>query len=214
MTFFSTSYGSALSPMTVISRSARSFSVICWPTSVGRFSASRSGPMMSPSVAWISATVAIGSPCTNSSSRVSITTTVWRGGCSAIDCGISIALVFCSTSTLVEYTSRNDTMTLRISIIGIRLSSASARWRIWGCNIRRARFDMLMRGLRSWIAGRSRGRRALGHHRGVADRDVRKQFVLHHVEPRVDLEHADPIHHLHHDVVRRVVLEQDGGIGL
>src|SRR3984957_18948209 len=156
----------------------------------------------------------MGSPCTNSSSLVSITTTVWRGCCSAIDCGISIALVFCSTSTLVENTSRNDTMTLRMSIIGIRLSSASARWRIWCCSICRARLDMLMRGLRSWIGGRSRGGCARGHHRGVADRDIRKQLVLHHVESGVDLKHPDAIHHLHHGVVRRVGLEQDGGIGL
>ena len=39
-------------------------------------------------------------------------------------------LVFCTTSTSVEYTSRNDTITLRMSIIGIKFSSASALLRI------------------------------------------------------------------------------------
>src|SRR6202167_5895938 len=154
------------------------------------------------------------SPCTNSSSLVSITTTVWRGCCSAIDCGISIALVFCSSSTLVEYTNRKDTMTLRMSIIGIRLSSASARCRIWCCSIRWARWDMLMRGLRSWFGGRVRARAGRGHHGSVADRDIGKQLVLHHVESGIDFKHPNPVHGLHDGVVRRVRFEQDGGIGL
>ena len=49
-------------------------------------------------------------------------TTVSRGFCSATDSGISMPLVFCNTSTSVEYTSRNDTITLRMSIIGMRFS--------------------------------------------------------------------------------------------
>ena len=92
----------------------------------------------------MSATVAMNSPCTNRSLFVTITTTDCFGAVWAIDCGISIPLEFWMTSTSVEYTSRNATITDRMSISGMRLSSASARLRTWCCAMRSARFEMLI----------------------------------------------------------------------
>ena len=130
MTFFSTSYGSTLSAMMVISRCARSRSEISLPTSSGRLRASRRGPMIAVLAARTSGTVVMCSPCTNRSVLVIITTTDCLGAASAIDCGISMPLLFWMTSTSVEYTSRKATITDRMSMSGIRFSSASARCRM------------------------------------------------------------------------------------
>ena len=67
------------------------------------------------------------SPCTNRSVFVTMTTTDCLGAVCAIDCGISMPLEFWMTSTSVEYTSRNATITERMSMRGIRFSWASAR---------------------------------------------------------------------------------------
>src|SRR5690348_14843405 len=144
--------------MMVISRWATVRSVNSSPTSMGRFSAARSGSTSAPGAALMSATVVMNSPCTNRSLRVTITTTECFGEVWAIDCGISMPLVFWMISTSVEYTSRNATITDRMSISGMRFRVASARLRTWCCAMRNARLEMLMVWIPCHLAARRPGR--------------------------------------------------------
>ena len=102
ITFFNTSYGRDLSAITVTSRSARSRSAISRPMMRGRFSTSLSGWNTGVVLSRSSASEATRSPCTSSSSFDSMITTVARGLAVTMDCGISMPLLFCTSSTSVE----------------------------------------------------------------------------------------------------------------
>ena len=129
---------------------------------------------------------------------VIITTTDSRGALRRIDCGNSMPWMFWMTPLRPEYTSRKATITERMSMSGIRFSSARRGAAGDARSMRRAR-GMLMTG---------------PHVGRIADRDVREQLRLDDRAVLLRLEGAHAVHDLHQDVVGRVGLEQQRGVGL
>jgi hypothetical protein len=93
-----------LSPITVISREETSTTSPRAAASVliGRSSTARSDGISVACALWMSSTSATSSPCTNSCSFVTITTTECLGSASATDCGTATPLLFWITSTSAE----------------------------------------------------------------------------------------------------------------